>query len=114
MARSHAEACSWGREGGSAAHGPWLDLEDLVEVERTSEDVAHPIEAALLPGLCAGVARGRAWGAEYPCCSTSRRLRRIWLRSVEAGTECTQEFVLRRSPAAQAKGRCLTTTVFLR
>jgi len=79
------------------------DLEDLVEVERTSEDVAHPIEAALLPGLCAGVARGRAWGAEYPCCSTSRRLRRIWLRFVEAGTECTQEFVLRRSPAAEAK-----------
>ena len=28
----------------------WLDLESLAEVEVTSEDAAHPIEAALLPG----------------------------------------------------------------
>jgi len=28
----------------------WLDLEDLVEVEVTSEDRAWPIESALLPG----------------------------------------------------------------
>ena len=27
----------------------WLKLEDLAEVEVTSEDTAHPIESALLP-----------------------------------------------------------------
>jgi hypothetical protein len=28
----------------------WLDLDMLAEVEITSEDAAHPIESALLPG----------------------------------------------------------------
>ena len=28
----------------------WLNMETLAEVEITSEDAAHPIESALLPG----------------------------------------------------------------
>ena len=76
----------------------WLDLERLAQVEITSEDAAHPIESALLPG------RGSGWRAAGPGEQTIRllfahpqRLRRIWLQFVEPFTERTQEFVLRWS-----------------
>ena len=32
----------------------WLNMEGLAEVEITSEDAAHPIESALLPGRASG------------------------------------------------------------
>ncbi len=77
----------------------WLDLERLTQVEITSEDAAHPIESALLPG------RGSGWRAAGPGEQTVRllfthpqRLRRIWQQFVEPVTERTQEFVLRWSP----------------
>ena len=77
----------------------WLDLERLAEVEITSEDAAHPIESALLPG------RGAGWRATAPGEQTIRllfmhpqRLQRIRLQVVEDVTERTQEFVLRWSP----------------
>ena len=77
----------------------WLDIEGLAEVEITSEDAAHPIESALLPGLASG------WRAASPGKQTIRllfanpqRLRRIWLNFVEPRTERTQEYVLRWSP----------------
>ena len=38
----------------SLAGQDWLNLEDLVEVEVTSEDPAHPVEAALLAGGTSG------------------------------------------------------------
>jgi hypothetical protein len=76
----------------------WLKVEALAEVEITSEDPAHPIEAALLPGGASG------WRAAGPGTQTIRllftdpqRLRRIWLRFVEARTERTQEYVVRWS-----------------
>ena len=76
----------------------WLDLERLAQVEITSEDAAHPIESALLPG------RGSGWRAAEPGEQTIRllfahpqRLRRICLEFVEPVTERTQEFVLRWS-----------------
>ncbi|MGH7516111.1 MAG: carbohydrate-binding protein [Gemmatimonadales bacterium] len=81
------------------ADGPWLDLERLVRVELTSEDAVHPVESALL------TSGGPGWRAAEPGEQTIRllfhdpqRLRRIWLRFVEAGAERTQEFVLRWSP----------------
>lgn len=77
----------------------WLNVEGLAEVELTSEDAAHPIEFALMPGRAAG------WRAAEPGKQTIRlhfthpqRLRRIWLNFVEPGTERTQEYVLRWSP----------------
>ena len=77
----------------------WLNIEGLAEVEITSEDVAHPIESALLPG------RGSGWRARGPGKQTIRllfdypqRLSRIWLKFEETGTERTQEYVLRWSP----------------
>ncbi len=77
----------------------WLDLERLARVEVTSEEAAHPIEAALRPGMDAG------WRAAQPGEQTIRlifdqpqRLRRIGLLFVEPEMARTQEFVLRWSP----------------
>lgn len=77
----------------------WLNLEDLVEVEITSEDTSHPIESALLPG------RDSGWRPAGPgeqkirlLFNRPQRLQRIWLNFVETQTERTQEYVLRWSP----------------
>jgi hypothetical protein len=77
----------------------WLNLEEFAEVEVTSEDAAHPIEAALVPGEEAG------WRAAQPGPQTIRllfdrpqRLSRVWLLFSEADTARMQEFVLRWSP----------------
>ncbi|MGD2136964.1 MAG: carbohydrate-binding protein [Gammaproteobacteria bacterium] len=76
----------------------WLNVEELAEVEITSEDAAHPIESALLPGAAPG------WRAAWPGEQTIRlvfaepqRLRRIRLHFVETGAARTQQYVLRWS-----------------
>lgn len=76
----------------------WLNVEELAEVEVTSEDPAHPIESALLPGGRSG------WRAAGPGKQTIRLLfaspqciGRIWLSFADTGTERTQEYVLRWS-----------------
>jgi hypothetical protein len=81
----------------------WLNLEDIAEVEVTSEDAAHPIESALLPD------QGSGWRAAGPGRQTIRLLfsqpqplRRIWLNFVEPGIERTQEYVLRWSADGQS------------
>ena len=84
----------------SAPDEDWLNVEELAEVEITSEDPAHPIESALLPGDISG------WHAAGPGKQTIRlifahpqRLRRIWINFVEPRVERTQEYVLRWSAA---------------
>lgn len=86
-------------QSGPSPGDDWLDLERLAEAELTSEDPAHPIESALLPG------RGSGWRAADSGAQTIRlrfrdpqRLRRIRLHFVEPVTARTQEFVLRWSP----------------
>jgi hypothetical protein len=76
----------------------WLNVEGLAEVEITSEDVAHPIEFALLPDQVSG------WRAAESGKQSIRlifdqpqALQRIWLNFVDTDTERTQEFVLRWS-----------------
>ena len=76
----------------------WLNVEELAEVEITSEDAAHPIESALVPGGTSG------WRAAEPGDQTIRllfhhpqQLRRIWINFVELETARTQEYVLRWS-----------------
>jgi hypothetical protein len=76
----------------------WLNLERLVEVEISSEDSAHPIESALLPGVTSG------WRAAEPGDQTIRflfghpqQVRRIWLNFMESERARTQEYVLRWS-----------------
>jgi hypothetical protein len=77
----------------------WLDLQRLAQVELTSEDAAHPIEAALIPGFVSG------WRAAQAGEQTIRilfdelqRIRRIQLLFHEDQQARTQEFVLRWSP----------------
>lgn len=87
------------RQPAASADGEWLDLEQLAELEISSEDAAHPIESALMPGDSSG------WQAAGPGKQTIRLLfakprhvRRIRLKFVETSTERTQEYVLRWSP----------------
>jgi hypothetical protein len=77
----------------------WLDVGQLAQVEVTSEDGAHLIESALVPG------DGSGWRAAQPGEQTIRlifdrpqRLTRIWLLFIEPAITRTQEFVLRWSP----------------
>lgn len=76
----------------------WLDLDELAEVELTSEDKNHPVEAALRPGGGAG------WRAAAPGEQVIRlrfdapqRLQRIRLVFHEREVARTQEFTLRWS-----------------
>ena len=77
----------------------WLDMSKVAEVELTSEDPRHPIEAALLSGSESG------WRAAEAGQQTIRllfdkpqELRRIRLDFEETEIARTQEFVLRWSP----------------
>ncbi|WP_411727933.1 carbohydrate-binding protein [Methyloglobulus sp.] len=79
----------------------WLDLQRLAQVELTSEEAAHPIEAALIPGI------GSGWRAAQAGEQTIHLLfdelqsvRRIQLLFHEDQQARTQEFVLRWSPDA--------------
>lgn len=84
--------------GSEILEGDWLNLEDVAEVEITSEDPEHPIEHALLPGHPAG------WKAGTTGEQTIRILfdkphvlRRIWIHFEETEVVRTHEFVLRWS-----------------
>jgi len=76
----------------------WLKLEDLAQVEVTSEEPDHPIESALIPGAASG------WRAALSGEQVIRlvfeepqRISRIWLRFIENEVERTQQFALRWS-----------------
>jgi hypothetical protein len=85
----------------SPADQSWLDLQRFAQVELTTEDAAHPIEAALIPGF------GPGWRAAQAGEQTirllfdeSQRIRRIQLLFYEDQQVRTQEFLLRWSPDA--------------
>ncbi len=76
----------------------WLDLENIAQVEMTSEDEAHPVESALVPGV------GPGWRASGPGKQTLRllfdepqRIALIRLLFRDNNRERTQEFILRWS-----------------
>ncbi len=82
----------------AAAEPKWLELEDLVQVEISSEEPEHPIESALVAGA------GPGWRAAQPGEQTIRlvfdrpqKLERIRLVFLETEGERTQEFLLRWS-----------------
>jgi hypothetical protein len=94
--------------GESPAVGTFLDLETLASVEITSEDPAHAIESALVPG------NGDGWRAAGPGPQTIRvlfdepqRIRRVRLVFEEVHAERTQEFALSWIPAGETAGRFL-------
>jgi len=76
----------------------WLNIEGLAEVETTSEDAAHPIESALLPGRSGWRAAGPGKQTIRLLFDCPQRIQRIWINFVEPSTERTQEYVLRWSP----------------
>jgi hypothetical protein len=85
---------------------PWLDVEQIAQIEITSEDSTHPIEAALRPG------GGPGWQAGGPGEQTIRlvfdqplRLRQIHLVFQEERHARTQEFALRWSLERALKSR---------
>ncbi|MDX8391370.1 MAG: hypothetical protein R8K53_02220 [Mariprofundaceae bacterium] len=85
----------------SQAEHAWLNLQTLAQVEMTSEDAAHPIEAALVAG-------GGSWRAGESGEQTIRLLfdeaqdvQLIRLLFVEEEQQRTQEFVLRFSTDGQ-------------
>lgn len=76
----------------------WMELDKIAEVEITSEDPSHPIEAALVPGAESG------WNATQSGEQTlqlhfdePQQLKHIRLVFNENNFERTQEFVLRWS-----------------
>ena len=84
-----------------AAAQNWLNLEDLVEVEVTSEEKQRPVESALLPGSATG------WRAADPgeqvirlVFNSPQAVKTIMLRFFEPGITRTQQYVLRWSDAA--------------
>lgn len=90
-----------GQESASADQGAggWLDLEPIAQVEISSEEPGHPIEAALRAGP------GPGWRAAAPGPQTVRLIfdrpqliRRIRLVFREDAQQRTQEFALRWSP----------------
>ncbi|MBK9307392.1 MAG: carbohydrate-binding protein [Nitrospira sp.] len=76
----------------------WLNLDNLADVEVTSEDPARPIEAALLPNRSSGWRAGGLGEQTIRLLfSSPQRIRRIWLNFVESESERTQEYALRWS-----------------
>ena len=82
----------------AASDARWLDLEELAQIEVTSEDPQHPVEGALVLG------DERGWRAGQAGPQTIRILfdrpvpvRRMILSFIEPEVARTQEFVIRWS-----------------
>jgi hypothetical protein len=96
-----------GQQEPSTAEPGWFDLERIAQVEVSSEEAAHPIESALIPGAAVG------WRAAESGEQTIRllfdvpqRISRIRLLFEEPmGRGRTQEFVLRWAPGAEGPYR---------
>ncbi len=93
-------------EPGETEPAEWLDIERHAEAHVTSEDPAHPIEAAFTAG------ERRGWRAAWPGEQTLRlafdrpqRIRRIKLTFSEPSTARTHEFCLRASSDGGASYR---------
>jgi len=92
-----------GSQEPSTLEPDWLDLEHITQIEVTSEEAAHPIDSALIPGS------GLGWRAAESGEQTIRllfdvpqRIRRIRLLFDEQmGRGRTQEFVLSWSPGGE-------------
>jgi hypothetical protein len=86
------------RDDVSSSSPSWLDIEQLAQVEITSEAPACPIESALIPGTYPG------WRAAHPGAQVLRlvfdvpqELHRLHLVFSEAQHERTQEFIVQAS-----------------
>jgi len=85
------------QEAASSEQG-WLNVDELAQVETTSEDAAYPIESALLPSGTTGWRAAEAGNQTIRLLfNRPQQLRRIWMHFMEPQTERTQEYVLRWS-----------------
>jgi hypothetical protein len=76
----------------------WLDLPNLAQVELTSEDAAHPIESAVIPGPGPGWRAARSGEQMIRILfDEPQRIKRIRLWFQEDEVARTHEFVLRWS-----------------
>ena len=87
-----------GADALAASDARWLDLEELAQIEVTSEDPKHPVEGALVLG------DDRGWRAGQAGPQTIRILfdhpvsvQRMGLMFIEPEVTRTQEFVIRWS-----------------
>lgn len=87
-----------GAESVSPSNQQWMNVEDLAQVEVSSEDAAYPIDSALVPDA------GPGWRAGQPGQQTIRLLfdepqmiKHVRLLFEEGERERTQQFVLRWS-----------------
>jgi hypothetical protein len=94
--------------GERTAQGVFLDLETLARVEITSEDPAHTIESALVPGIGDGWrAAGSGPQRVRVLFDEPQHIRRVRLVFEESHAERTQEFALSWIPAGETAGRFL-------
>ena len=88
------------QEAASLDHD-WLNVEGLAEVEITSEDAAHPIELALLPGQVSG------WRAAGPGKQTIRLfLVAGWRAVVPGNSAAAVEFQSPRRNLRDGRSSC--------
>jgi hypothetical protein len=90
----------------SARADGWLDLDKIAKVAVTSEDLSRPIESAFGFGGSSGWrAGGKGEQTIRLIFDRPQRIKRIWLRFVEAETVRTQEFSLRWRPQKDGPAR---------
>jgi hypothetical protein len=81
----------------AAAHDDWMDLDNIVRVEISSEDVDYPIEDAL------GKARETGPQVIRLHFDTAQEIRRIQLHFVEQAAERSQEFAVYAASGAELR-----------
>lgn len=96
------------RPAGPGVEAGFLDLDRLARVEFTSEDPAHPVEAALVPG------RDGGWRAAGPGAQRirvvfdePRPVRRVRLAFEESSVERTQQLTISWVRAGEGESRFL-------
>lgn len=83
------------KTGGIDREGEWFDLDNIAEVELTSEDPHFPIEHALGGTEMSGWRAARTGPQTIRLrFDTPQRIRRIQLQFVEPAAERSQEFVI--------------------
>ena len=82
----------------SSENQQWLNLENLAQVEVSSEDAAHPIESALIQDVGSGWRAGQSGEQTIRLLfDQPQKVRRMRLVFHENEQERTQQFVLRWS-----------------
>ena len=73
----------------------WLNIENIAEVEITSENEHHPIESALIPGSSSGwIAGEEGMQTVRVVFNEPETIQKVMLKFSESSIERTQEYVL--------------------